>query len=56
MKNPQFSIRWDEKANVWVIYSHRFDKFTQVINPDEALRAAISMDNMIEKVMKERDQ
>jgi len=54
MQNPQYSMRWDEKAQVWVIYSHRFNQFTQVINAADALPVAINMDNMIDGAMKER--
>ncbi len=54
MKNPEFSIGFDKKANIFVSYAHELGIYSQGRSYEEALMAIQSAVVSYKKVMSER--
>jgi hypothetical protein len=56
MKNPEYSVRFDQKAEVFVAYSHRLNLFSQAFTPEESITAVRQAEKSYDELMAKRQQ
>lgn len=54
MKDADYSVKWDGKAQVFVGYSHKACCFSQGLTAEEAITAVRSAENLVLAVESER--